>query len=101
MERIPATASDGRHARKARPSCRSSWKPTIGPPLPTPLPGQYLTVRIPDAGEPAPLRSYSLSGDCAAGDIGSASNAKTMAGKPMAARNVRAGIRHRSRRTAR
>ena len=35
--------------------------------LPTPLPGQYLTVRIPDAGEPAPLRSYSLSGDPAAG----------------------------------
>lgn len=32
-------------------------------PLPRPLPGQYLTVRIPDAGDPAPLRSYSLSGD--------------------------------------
>jgi ferredoxin-NADP reductase/MOSC domain-containing protein YiiM len=36
-------------------------------PLPPPLPGQYLTVKIPDAGEPAPLRSYSLSGDPAAG----------------------------------
>ena len=36
--------------------------------LPPPLPGQYLTVRIPGAGEPAPLRSYSLSGDPAAGD---------------------------------
>ncbi|OBH17445.1 sulfurase [Mycobacterium sp. E1715] len=35
--------------------------------LPAPLPGQYLTVRIPGAGTPAPLRSYSLSGDPAAG----------------------------------
>lgn len=34
-------------------------------PLPTPLPGQYLTIRIP--GDPGPLRSYSLSGDPAAG----------------------------------
>lgn len=40
---------------------------TDGTPLPTPLPGQYLTVKIPDAGEPAPLRSYSLSGDPDAG----------------------------------
>ena len=31
-------------------------------PLPTPRPGQYLTLRLPDAGDPAPLRSYSLSG---------------------------------------
>ena len=37
-------------------------------PLPQPLPGQYLTVRIPGAGEPTPLRSYSLSGEPAAGD---------------------------------
>jgi len=37
-------------------------------PLPLPLPGQYLTVRIPGAGEPPPLRSYSLSGDPRAGD---------------------------------
>jgi hypothetical protein len=36
-------------------------------PLPTPLAGQYLTIRIPDAGDPAPLRSYSLSGDRFAG----------------------------------
>lgn len=35
--------------------------------LPPPLPGQYLTMRIPGAGAPAPLRSYSLSGDPAAG----------------------------------
>jgi ferredoxin-NADP reductase/MOSC domain-containing protein YiiM len=35
--------------------------------LPAPLPGQYLTIRIPDAGQPAPLRSYSLSGDPTAG----------------------------------
>lgn len=31
--------------------------------LPAALPGQYLTVRVPGAAEPAPLRSYSLSGD--------------------------------------
>ena len=36
-------------------------------PLPRPLPGQYLTVRIPGAGDPPPLRSYSLSGDPGAG----------------------------------
>lgn len=40
---------------------------TEGDPLPRPLPGQYLTVKIPDAGDPAPLRSYSLSGDPDAG----------------------------------
>jgi ferredoxin-NADP reductase/MOSC domain-containing protein YiiM/ferredoxin len=33
-----------------------------GVPLPVPRPGQYLTLRLPDAGVPAPLRSYSLSG---------------------------------------
>ncbi|MFY9917499.1 MAG: 3-alpha domain-containing protein, partial [Mycobacterium sp.] len=33
-----------------------------GAPLPIPRPGQYLTLRFPDAGDPAPLRSYSLSG---------------------------------------
>lgn len=36
-------------------------------PLPPALPGQYLTVKITGAGEPAPLRSYSLSDDSAAG----------------------------------
>jgi ferredoxin-NADP reductase/MOSC domain-containing protein YiiM len=36
--------------------------------LPPPRPGQYLTIRIPDVGDPTPLRSYSLSGDPAAGD---------------------------------
>ena len=30
--------------------------------LPVPRPGQYLTLRFPGAGDPAPLRSYSLSG---------------------------------------
>jgi ferredoxin-NADP reductase/MOSC domain-containing protein YiiM len=34
--------------------------------LATPLPGQYLTVKIPGAGDPPPMRSYSLSGDPAA-----------------------------------
>ncbi|MCW0214285.1 MAG: MOSC domain-containing protein [Pseudonocardia sp.] len=32
-----------------------------GSPLPPALSGQYLTLRIPDAGRPAPVRSYSLS----------------------------------------
>jgi ferredoxin-NADP reductase/MOSC domain-containing protein YiiM len=36
--------------------------------LPQPLAGQYLTVRLPGAAEPTPLRSYSLSGDPAAGE---------------------------------
>ncbi|BBX86582.1 MOSC domain-containing protein [Mycolicibacterium aubagnense] len=31
-------------------------------PLPRPLAGQYLTIRVPQAGEPAPVRSYSISG---------------------------------------
>ena len=31
--------------------------------LSTPRAGQYLTIRVPDAGDPAPLRSYSLSSD--------------------------------------
>jgi ferredoxin-NADP reductase/MOSC domain-containing protein YiiM len=37
-------------------------------PLPRPLAGQYLTVRIPDAGTPMPVRSYSLSGEPGAMD---------------------------------
>jgi ferredoxin-NADP reductase/MOSC domain-containing protein YiiM len=32
-----------------------------GAPLPAARAGQYLTVRVPDAGDPAPVRSYSLS----------------------------------------
>ncbi|AKS35171.1 MOSC and FAD-binding oxidoreductase domain-containing protein [Mycolicibacterium goodii] len=40
----------------------TSFELTGAEPLPRPLPGQYVTVRICDAGEPAPLRSYSLSG---------------------------------------
>jgi ferredoxin-NADP reductase/MOSC domain-containing protein YiiM len=38
-----------------------------GSPLPAPLPGQYLTVKVPGAGDPPPMRSYSLSGDPAEG----------------------------------
>jgi ferredoxin-NADP reductase/MOSC domain-containing protein YiiM len=32
-----------------------------GSALPAALPGQYLTLRVPEAGDPAPIRSYSLS----------------------------------------
>jgi ferredoxin-NADP reductase/MOSC domain-containing protein YiiM len=34
-----------------------------GRPLPAPVAGQYLTVRVAGAGDPAPVRSYSLSSD--------------------------------------
>jgi ferredoxin-NADP reductase/MOSC domain-containing protein YiiM/ferredoxin len=34
-----------------------------GEPLPHPAAGQYLAFRVPGAGTPAPVRSYSLSGD--------------------------------------
>jgi ferredoxin-NADP reductase/MOSC domain-containing protein YiiM/ferredoxin len=34
-------------------------------PLPEPLPGQYLTLRLAGAGDPAPVRSYSLSASAA------------------------------------
>ncbi|MFG1933374.1 MOSC domain-containing protein [Mycobacterium sp. NPDC048908] len=37
-------------------------EPDDGGALPAALPGQYLTVKLPDAGDPAPMRSYSLSG---------------------------------------
>ncbi len=37
-------------------------------PLPPVLPGQFLTVRIPGTTGPAPVRSYSLSGDPRAGE---------------------------------
>ena len=35
--------------------------PAAGDRLPAPQPGQYLTLRVPQAGDPAPVRSYSLS----------------------------------------
>jgi ferredoxin-NADP reductase/MOSC domain-containing protein YiiM len=55
--------------RRESPQVLSIWlEADDRSPLPPPLPGQYLTVRIPGAGEPAPLRSYSLSGDPSAGD---------------------------------
>ncbi|BBY73542.1 sulfurase [Mycolicibacterium parafortuitum] len=38
-----------------------------GTALPAATPGQYLTLRVPGAGAPAPLRSYSLSGGFADG----------------------------------
>lgn len=39
-----------------------------GTPLPPVLPGQYLTVRVPAETGPAPVRSYSLSGDPRGGE---------------------------------
>jgi ferredoxin-NADP reductase len=54
--------------RESRRVLSISLEAGDGNALPRPLPGQYLTVRIPDAADPAPMRSYSLSGDPAAGD---------------------------------
>ncbi|HEY3748882.1 MAG TPA: MOSC and FAD-binding oxidoreductase domain-containing protein [Pseudonocardiaceae bacterium] len=39
-----------------------------GTPLPRPRPGQYLTLRVTSAADPAPVRSYSLSADPAHGE---------------------------------
>ena len=44
-----------------------TFKAPDGRPLPTYRPGQYLTLRLPDAGTPAPVRNYSLSGDAGNG----------------------------------
>jgi ferredoxin-NADP reductase/MOSC domain-containing protein YiiM len=41
--------------------------PADGAPLPAALPGQYLSIRIPGAGDPPPVRSYSLSAPAGAG----------------------------------
>ncbi|MBO0813033.1 MAG: 2Fe-2S iron-sulfur cluster binding domain-containing protein [Microlunatus sp.] len=38
---------------------------TDNSPLPRPVPGQYLTIRLPGASNPAAVRNYSLSGDTA------------------------------------
>lgn len=74
----PVTVEPGWHGfRPLRVSATHRESPTVlsirleaddHSPLPPPLPGQYLTIRIPNAGDPAPLRSYSLSGDPAAGN---------------------------------
>ena len=61
--------------RESDPIMSIRFEAADGAPLPAPRPGQYLTLRLPDAGDPAPLRSYSLSGFGV--NIGSASNVKT------------------------
>jgi ferredoxin-NADP reductase/MOSC domain-containing protein YiiM len=38
------------------------FSPVDDHPLPRAIPGQYLTLRLPGAGDPAPVRTYSLSG---------------------------------------
>jgi ferredoxin-NADP reductase/MOSC domain-containing protein YiiM len=45
-----------------------SFRFTAEEPLPAYRPGQFLTLRVPGAGDPAPVRTYSLSGDPAGGD---------------------------------
>jgi ferredoxin-NADP reductase/MOSC domain-containing protein YiiM len=41
----------------------TSFRFTADEPLPAYLPGQFLTLRVPGAGDPLPVRTYSLSGD--------------------------------------
>lgn len=41
----------------------TSFRLTADDPLPPYEPGQYLTLQVPGAGDPAPVRTYSLSGD--------------------------------------
>jgi ferredoxin-NADP reductase/MOSC domain-containing protein YiiM len=74
---LPIGASPGwRGFRRLRVTATHRESPTVmsirleaddGSALPAPFPGQYLTVKIPDAGDPPPMRSYSLSGDPAEG----------------------------------
>jgi ferredoxin-NADP reductase/MOSC domain-containing protein YiiM len=73
---LPIGVSTGwRGFRRLRVTATHQESPTVmsirleaddGGALPTPLPGQYLTVKVPGAGDPPPMRSYSLSGDPAA-----------------------------------
>jgi ferredoxin-NADP reductase/MOSC domain-containing protein YiiM len=73
---LPIAVSTGwRGFRRLRVTATHRESPTVmsirleaddGGALPTPLPGQYLTVKVPGAGDPPPMRSYSLSGDPAA-----------------------------------
>ena len=41
----------------------TSFRFAAGEALPAYLPGQFLTLRVPGAGDPVPVRTYSLSGD--------------------------------------
>ena len=41
----------------------TSFRFAAGEALPAYLPGQFLTLRVPSAGDPVPVRTYSLSGD--------------------------------------
>ncbi len=70
--------------------------------LPPPMPGQYLTVRLPGAGDPVPLRSYSLSGDPGAAGLSHQRQARRVwPGQSMGAHAHRTRVGHRSRRPAR
>jgi ferredoxin-NADP reductase/MOSC domain-containing protein YiiM len=56
---------------KVVPESETVWSiylaATDGTPLPAAKPGQYLSVRVPGAGQPTPVRSYSLSSAPGAG----------------------------------
>ena len=73
-----------------------------GTELPVARPGQYLTLRFPDAGSPAPLRSYSLSGGIPGQSVSHQRQARgSRTGEPLAAPARRTGLRPRDRRTTR
>ena len=59
----PASGRCGwtRWSRRARRCPRSTSPPPTAPRCPPPRAGQYLTLRVTGAGQPAPVRSYSLS----------------------------------------
>ena len=50
----------------------TSFRFTADDALPAYRPGQFLTLRVPGAGDPVPVRTYSLSGDPGGGLTGSA-----------------------------
>ena len=82
-----ARCASARYATKADNVLSICLEADDHAPLPRPLPGQYLTVRIPGAGDPTPLRSYSLSGDPSAGELPhQRQTRRARPGEPVAAR---------------
>ena len=61
LGRFPDAARDQGGPRDRARCPRSTWPPPDGAPAARAQAGQYLTLQIAGAGEPAPVRSYSLS----------------------------------------
>jgi hypothetical protein len=71
MDRIPAVGRDQGGPGNATVSS-IYLAAEDGTPLPVAQAGLYITLRVADAGQPAPVRSYSLSSPPGAAQIGSA-----------------------------